>query len=353
MEGEEVVQIQTNSVFSSDVFALIIFIIFLIVCVVIAYKVMRYNLKHKIEIITAFTGGLGSGKTNLSVDRTKFLINRNRRRLKRVIRWRKVRNRVLFWKTPKNVVFERPIVVSNIPVVVYRPSKIRVWFCKLFRLKVPEIEYSTRLTKEMLLLQTSIPQGSVLLLDEIGAWASQFQFNDDNVIKVFDEFVRLYRHYYTIEGTNIEPYMVVNDQCSENINLVIRRRLNMVHNLSNFLRIWRFAFYYERIISVSEEIKTIDTHTGIGNDTQDNSNFRFKFFFWTRAYDSHCYRGRAKRLPRNDFVPFQELTTNDLLRCPSDKEEKFYALTQTKEEINALKKLDNKKKNTSTVSNRW
>ena len=199
MEGEKVVQIQTNSVFSSDVFAFIIFAIILIVGCVITYKILRYNLKHKTEIITAFTGGLGSGKTNLSVDKAKYLINRNRRKLKRVIRWRKFRNRILFWKTPKNVVFDRPILLSNIPVVVYRPSKIRIWLCKLFRFKKPEIEYSTRLTKEMLLLQTSIPQGSVVLLDEIGAWSSQFQFNDDNVIKVFDEFVRLFRHYYAIE----------------------------------------------------------------------------------------------------------------------------------------------------------
>lgn len=352
MEEEVVVQ-TNNSVLGSDVVVFVIFIILLIVFVVITYKILRRTLKTKTEIITAFTGGLGSGKTNLSVDKAKMLINRNRRKLKRVIKWRKIRNRILFWKTPKNVVFDRPILLSNIPVVVYRPSKIRVWLCKLFRFKIPEIEYSTKLTKDMLLLQTSIPQGSVVLLDEIGAWSSQFQFNDDNVVKVFDEFVRLFRHYYAVEGTNIEPYMVVNDQCSENINFVIRRRLNMVHNLSNFLRIWRFAFYYERIISVSEEIKTIDTRTGIENDTQDNSNFRFKFFFWTKAYDSHCYRGRAKRLPRNDFVPFEELTTNDLLRCPTDKEQRYYALTQTKEEINALKKSNDKRKRNQSTSNRW
>ena len=338
---------------NTDYIVLLVFIIVLVIACVITYKILRRVLKHKIEIITAFTGGLGSGKTNLSVDLAKSLINRNRRKLKHVIMRRNIRNKLLFWKTPKNTLFERPLLISNIPVVVWRPSWIRVAFCKLFRLKVPSIEYSTKLTKEMLLLQTSIPQGSVILLDEIGAWASQFQFNDDNVIKVFDEFVRLYRHYYTVEGTKIEPYMVVNDQCSENINLVIRRRLNMVHNLSNFLRIWRLGFYYERIISVSEEIKTIDTRTGIENDTQDNSNFRFKFFFWSKAYDSHCYRGRAKRLPRNDFVPYQELTTNDLLRCPSDKEQRYYAKTNTLEEIDALKKRNDKQNKNHQRSNRW
>ena len=338
---------------NTDYLVLLVLLILCIVGIVIAYKILHYNLKHKIEIITAFTGGLGSGKTNLSVDLSKTLTNRNRRKLKRVIRRRTIRNKLLFWKTPKNTLFERPLLISNIPVVVWRPSWIRVAFCKLFHLKVPSVEYSTKLTKEMLLLQTSIPQGSVILLDEIGAWASQFQFNDDNVIKVFDEFVRLYRHYYTVEGTKIEPYMVVNDQCSENINLVIRRRLNMVHNLSNFLRIWRLGFYYERIISVSEEIKTIDTRTGIENDTQDNSNFRFKFFFWSKAYDSHCYRGRAKRLPRNDFVPYQELTTNDLLRCPSDKEQRYYAKTNTLEEIDALKKRNDKQNKNHQRSNRW
>ena len=116
MVEEEVVQVQSQSGFASDTIAFIIFIIILVVGCVIAYKVIRRMLKTKTEVITAFTGGLGSGKTMLSVNLALKLYNRNRRKLKRVIRWRKFRNRVLFWKTPKNIFFEQPLLISNIPV---------------------------------------------------------------------------------------------------------------------------------------------------------------------------------------------------------------------------------------------
>lgn len=338
----------------NDSVALIVFIIILIIACVIAYKIIRIMLKHKIEIITAFTGGLGSGKTALSVNLAKKLLNRNRRRLKRVVKWRKFRNRLLPWKLPLNTVFDEPILLSNIPVIVRKPSRILNWFRKLFHLKVKQPVYCHQLTKEMLLLQTAIPKGSVVLLDEIGAFASQFQFKDLNVIKVFDEFVRLFRHYYSIPTTKIEPYMVVNDQCSENINLVVRRRLNMVHNLSNFLVIGPLCFYYERIIAISEEIKTIDTRTGFENDTQDNSNFRWTWLFSKGCYDSHCYSERADRLPVTAITEYLRLKTNELLTCPSDEEKQYISLTSNAQDIKSFNELrKHKNKINQRVSNRW
>lgn len=311
----------------TDWILFIVLAIMLFLACVLGYKFLRKWLKTKTEIITAFTGGLGSGKTMLSVNLALKLLKRNRRKLKRIAKWRKIRNKILFFKSPKNVVFDNPLLISNIPIMVYKPWKWWNGVRKLFGFKPNQPVYSTKLTKDMLLLQTSIPKGSVILLDEIGAFASQFQFKDLNVIKVFDEFVRLFRHYYAVPTTNVEPYMVVNDQCSENINLVVRRRLNMVHNLSNFLCIWRLGFYYERIISISEEIKTIDTRTGLENDTQDNSNFRWNFLIAKKKYDSHCYSERVKRLPPDKLDKHLALKTNELLTCPSDKEHKYIALT--------------------------
>lgn len=308
--------------------AILILIILCIIAIVIIYKVIRHYLKHKTETITAFTGGLGSGKSCLGVDLAKSLLKKNRRKLRKCIKRRKRRNKWLFWLPRKNEVFEEPLLFSNIPIIIVKRNRVWQWIrVHIFRKERKQDIYSAQLTKDILLLQTSIPKGSVVFIDEIGTWASQFRFKDTNIIEVFDEYIRLFRHYWTIEDFNIEPYIVVNDQCSENINLVIRRRMNMIHNLSNFLLIWRLAFYYERIISISEEIKTIDMRTGVENDTQDNSNFRWKFIVSKGCYDSHCYSGRVKNLPRLPIKYYLDKKTNQLLRCPTDKEHLYHALT--------------------------
>lgn len=314
----------------NDILGWIILIVICVVAVVCIYKYIKHTLKKKTNVITAFTGGLGSGKTNLSVDLSKSLLKRNKRKLRRKLRKRVKRNRFRSWLglPTKNEIFEEPLLFSNVPVIVVKRNKVWQWIrSNVFHKKKLDDVYSAKLTKEILLLQTSIPKGSVILIDEIGAWANQFDFNQENVVKVFDEFVRLFRHYYAITDFNIEPYMVVNDQCSENINLVIRRRLNMVHNLSNFLLIGPIAFYYERIISISEEIKTIDMRTGMENDTQDNSNFRWKIVSSKGCYDSHCYSGRVANMPRLLINYFNRKKTNELLKCPKDKEHKYVAKT--------------------------
>lgn len=311
----------------------VLFVIIAIIVVFGLYLYIKHQLKHKIETITAFTGINGSGKSELSVDLALKLLFKNRRKLKKHIRKTNLRNKVLFWKTPKNVIFEEPLLFSNIPVIVKRPSRFLNWCRKLLHLELKKPVYSSRLTKDILLLQTSVPKGSIFLIDEVGSFASQFMFNDENVTVVFDEFVRLIRHYYAIPDTHIEPYLIVNDQASGNINYTIRRRLNTVHNLSNHFRIWRFVWYFERMISITDDIKTIDQKTSTGSDTQDNSNLRFKFLWRIHTYDSHCYSRRADNMPRREIYSYDELKTNYLLTCPKDKKKKYRAKTDTRKEF--------------------
>lgn len=288
-------------------FILILLALIVLTCFVV-YIVIRHRLKHKIETITAYTGGLGSGKTLLSV----CMVRKLRRKLNFKYRFLaklkyNFKRYVLFWKKLPKRTFNKICVFSNIPILLNK------------RLN----EYSFKLTYKHLLLQEELPLHSIVFIDEVGAWASQFDFNQDNVIKVFDEFVRLYRHY-TQGG-----YLIVNDQCSENINLTIRRRINIVHNLSNCLVFFkRFCFYFDRQINISEEIKTIDTSQGGQEaDTQDNKALRFKFLP-PKSFDTYCYKGRYKFVPISKVVRWEKMDTNRLIKCPRDKEQSFKPLTQ-------------------------
>ena len=251
-------------------------IILIAIGIFILWKIFKSYSLNTFDTVVAFTGGLGSGKSFLSTEMSIKLLRRKRREVK----WKN-----LFRK--KGEKLPRPLLYSSIPVRVSRKENAAI------------------LTEKHLLLQEKLVKGSVCFIDEIGSFCSQFDYKVKNA-DVFDEFIRFYRHY-TKNG-----FIVCNDQCSENIVLQVRRRLNTVYNLMGF-RKWFGLFYTVKVrnISVSEEIKTIEEQ-----DTEDNMTTLFGLMPWFRRYDTHCYA------PRYDYVPIGEdryhktLQKLDILRLP-------------------------------------
>ena len=256
---------------------------FEIICIVIIAVVLwrffsSYRLKT-FDTVVAFTGGLGSGKSFLSTELAVKLLRRKRREV-----WFKN----LFRK--KGEKLPLPYLYSSIPVEVSKKEKAII------------------LTEKHLTLQERLVPGSVCFIDEIGSFCSQFDYKAKNA-DVFDEFVRFYRHY-TRNG-----YLVCNDQCSENIVLQVRRRLNTVYNLMGF-RKWFGIFYTVKVrnISVSEEIKTIEEQ-----DTEDNMTTLFGLLPLRKRYDTHCYAPRYDYVPEGDPQRHTILQKLDILRLPKQE----------------------------------
>ena len=231
-------------------------IILFVILIVILWRIASsYRLKT-FDTVLAFTGGLGSGKTFLSVQQARRLL-------------RKKRFKVKLHNTfhPKDRL-PRPLLYSSIPVRVSRD------------------EMAVKLTADHLLLQKQIVLNSVVFIDEVGGFCSQFDYKATNSA-IFDEFVRFFRHY-------VQGYLIVNDQCSENIVLQVRRRLNTVYNLMGF-RTFLGLIYWLRVrnISVSEEIKTIEEQ-----NTEDNMKLLIGLLPHFRAYDTHCYHCRYVGVPK-------------------------------------------------------
>ena len=172
-------------------------------------------------------------------------------------------------------------------------------------MRVSKKENAVVLTEKHLLLQEKIVQNSVVFIDEIGSFCSQFDYKAKNT-DVFDEFIRFYRHY-TKGG-----FLVCNDQCSENIVLQVRRRINTVYNLMGF-RKWFGIFYTVKVrnISVSEEIKTIEEQ-----DTEDNMTTLFGLMPFFRRYDTYCYSDRYNYVEDGETKRYQIMKKNDILRLP-------------------------------------
>lgn len=254
-----------------------------IIIIVIAVLLLHRLYRLRFDTVIAFTGGLGSGKTFLSVKYANKLLFKQR--------WR------VWWHNffhPRDR-WEKPLLYSNIPV------------------KISKKENAVMLESDHLLLVRRIVPRSVVLIDEVGSFASQFDFNIPNVLDNFNEFVRLFRHY-TLGG-----YLIVNDQCSENIVLQIRRRINTVFNLMRF-RTWFGIVHscYVRNISVSEEIKTIEEQ-----DTEDNATLLLGFMPLSRRYDTYCYSEKYKPVPEAQERCFARMKRNHLLDVPKARVRKL------------------------------
>ncbi len=252
-------------------------IILIAVCIFIIWRILTSYRLNTYDTIVAFTGGLGSGKSFLSVDMAIRLLRRKRRE----VWWKNLFRKKGSGKLP------RPLLYSSIPV------------------RVSKKENAVILNENHLTLQEKLAEGSVCFIDEIGSFCSQFDYKVKNA-DIFDEFIRFYRHY-TKNG-----FIVCNDQCSENIVLQVRRRINTVYNLMGF-RKWFGLFYTVKVrnISVSEEIKTIEEQ-----DTEDNMTTLFGFMPWFRRYDTHCYSPRYRYVNDGSTEQHKELTKLDILRLP-------------------------------------
>lgn len=260
---------------------MILFIVIVIVGLVIWWRSYKIN---TFDTVVAFTGGLGSGKSYMSTEMATRLLRKQRRKV--------FIHNVLHPKSK----WEKPLLYSSIPVRISRR------------------EMAVTLTDKHLLLQERFALRSVVFIDEVGGYCSQFDYRATNT-DVFDEFVRFFRHY-TQGG-----YLIVNDQCSENIVLQVRRRLNTVYNLMDF-RMYPSKmlplFYTVRVrnISVSEEIKTIEEQ-----DTEDNMTTLIGFVPRFKRYDTYCYSHRYDRVTDRTDKAHTAMKQDKILRMGKRKVE--------------------------------
>lgn len=246
--------------------------ILIIIVAIVAIVIIIKNYKLNYDTVIAFTGGLGSGKSLESCNISIKLLKKNRRK----VRWHN------FWHKEKKRI---PLLYSSIPV------------------RISKTEWATELTEEHLLLRDKLIEKSIVFIDEVDSFANQFQYKNPNVIVGFDEFVRLFRHY-TKGG-----YLVVNTQCSENIVLEVRRRINTVFNLMQFKKFLCFYKIKVRNISLSEEIKTIET-----DNAEDNYSYKIGIIPHFKRYDTYCYSDRYAVVPFASERLYNQYKKNNLLK---------------------------------------
>lgn len=271
----------------------------LIAAIVIVVIIRPYILKY--DTVLAFTGGLGSGKSFLSVITALRLLRRSR-----------VKTRVYNLFHPRSRL-PLPTLYSNIPI------------------KISRKEYSTVLTDKVLTLQESIIKGSIVLLDEVDGFANQFAWENPNISKLvkydkntkeynvtsglFDDFCRFFRHYYA--SPVAEPHLILNTQAVGNINLAIRRRMNVVYTLSSF-KIYRLPLFlsFLGIYAVNCHRNDMSDETIVNQYSEENERLILGLMPLYRHYDTHCYSGRASKIPLTLENQHTAPKTNVVATCP-------------------------------------
>ena len=228
----------------------------------------------KPDTCTVFTGGLGSGKSLVSVQIAKQLLRKNRR---------KVFFYNLFHRKEKR---PRPLLYSTIPV------------------RISKKEWSQPITDTVPILQQKIVLRSVVFFDEVSLYIDQMRTKFNNA-DALEEWCTLFRHY-TQGG-----YLVMNTQNSSKVNFHIRYCLNRAYNLFEWRHIWRFYWVKIRDVSLAEDIKSIFT-----GQLEDEYKVKFGFLPFRREYDTYVYSGRVANLPEPPLAKRHHYKTNVLTRIP-------------------------------------
>lgn len=248
--------------------------------------------RFSVGTLNGFTGGNGTGKTFCG---TWLAVKEYRRTWRGVLMANMLRmaGNVFRSRKKKKALLDMPVLASNIPM------------------RIPFHGMSYQLREEHLLLQERLPEGSVIVIDEHGQWCSQFGYQNPNAVNngAYDEFLRLCRHY-----GNFKVFIM--EQCSGNIIFSCRRRLQTLNNMMSiwFMPILPIFIARVRTLSVSEEIKTIETD-------MDGSSSRLVIGLvpFRPLYDTRCFSERYATVPafRGRRYRRGSMKTNHVITCPT------------------------------------
>ena len=253
----------------------------------IIWKIFHWKIHE--DTIVCYTGGVGAGKSFMCAANVK----------------RAYRQQLRIWKAFKHLPgYEKPpLVYSSIPYQ-FAPGK-----------------WATKLVEEHLLLQRRIRPLSVVFIDEIDVFANQFQYNNPCIVNTkggrgdgnFDEFCRLFRHY-TLGGR-----MICNAQSLDNLNLTIRRRLNVEVNLSG-IKVFSinplFKYYKVMFRHRTGNVEVTTDKKDVIDDYTPQRGFIFPSF---QMYDTYCYSRRYERVPYKPEETFTEWKLDDPITAPYGK----------------------------------
>jgi hypothetical protein len=266
---------------------MVLILILLFVSLYVWWQVNKRVYKVSNNSVICFTGGLGSGKTLFGVQYALGRLAKRRRSFKIKQFFRKHFNhaKYLLYKDSE------PLLYSNIPI---------------------RSKYYVSLTHEHITLERKINEHSVVFFDELGQVASQHDWGKPLVKGNLNEYIRFFRHY--IDGS-----LIVTDQSADEIVVGIRRRINVIYNLNDFVKLIPIpGFTLARTtitpVTIIENLQTVEK-TDVG---EIDKHFIYAFLIGKPKYASRTYKNRYNNVtlvPESPSIP-NSLYTNDFIEIP-------------------------------------
>lgn len=331
----------------------IVLIIIAIAILGVCLWVALHALPRKQSVCHMETGELKSGKTFIAV---RDLLYFYRKEMK-------------LWKRGKTI--RKPVIYSTIPIIIGRDwDYIFAHFIewrqdvKKYRMETRKMTpmekcqntrlskyyiWSDVLTRDMILLRTPIPDRvlPLWLYDDVGASASQYAYNDPNVItdninenwKCFEVAVRYFAHHNGGDRCKIRA----TEQRYSGLCINLRSRMGSCDVLSDFHRIGGFLPFFkvnvDRLTTCDDNL--VQNVKETSTDGRKKSDYYVGFLpykrFSLKHYDSECYEP-TKTLgfsPSVDFTnwkdnPYSLKTTY----CPdlraTEEEKKAYKASHSR-----------------------
>lgn len=284
-----------------------------------------HALPRKQSVCHMETGELKSGKTFIAVRDLLYFYKREMKR----------------WKRGKTI--RKPVIYSTIPIIIGRDWKyIRAHFVewlqdrqdyKLETRKMTPMEkcqntrmnkyyiWSDVLTRDMILLREPIPERvlPLWLYDDVGASASQYAYNDPNVItdninenwKCFEVAVRYFAHHNGGDRAKIRA----TEQRYSGLCINLRSRMGSCDVLSDFHRLGKILPFFK--VNV-DRMSTCDDNL-VQNVKENNAEARKKQDYYIgflpykrfslKHYDSEAYEP-TKTFGFSPSVPFTNWKDN-------------------------------------------
>lgn len=283
--------------------ATIVLIIFGIIGLIILWKWFKpYIVKYNTSLF--ITGELGSGKTLTAVKTSITLLRKARFKNKIYNKYiRKIKNYFIKRYNKKHEVKKellepkrKPQLFSNIPIF-YKPH---------FYSKKLQREWSCKLSKNQLLLLEYIPEGSIVLIDELPQLVNQFNWDIEEVKNNINEFITFFRHYYN-------GHLIITAQAVNDVVVQIRRKCNQAiwcYHMKKHL----FGLFYT--IEMADMMLNDNIQSMSTTYIEDNTKKHYGLFPPRKTYDTRCFSERINNVlekPKK-WNHWNKIKTNEIIR---------------------------------------
>lgn len=276
-----------------------LWIVIILLVILAIWLYFRFFKMFRLKNIVFIDGGLGTGKSLLSVSIAVRVYKRN-------LRHYKVQKAVLglLSAIPKCnerlQQLEEPRLYSNIPLRGIRHTPLNV---------------------DLLTRKTRFAYNSVVLIDELSIIVDQFDYKDRELSDNLRDFFKMYRH----ECGN-KSLLVINSQSTADLHYSIKSVLSdylYIHHKTK-LPIFSLLKVREMAYSADKEASHI-----VNNESDDvDANLRSMLVLnrYFRMYDSRCYSILTDGLPvENDYLVLEKsdsLKTDKVLTFKKGRYEK-------------------------------